>query len=127
MSRVKEFVPADYRYHRELEWYKGTITGIEDKDFGFGDTVVFNIVLEDDGDDDDGNPRIVKAMASDKLTANSKLTRWVKGIFGEDAVGPGKVVDLDFAVNEAVEVMFEFSENKSGDPDEKITQIRAAR
>lgn len=127
MSRVREFVPADYRYHNELEWYPGEIVGVDDTDFGFGPTVVFDIVLDDDGEDDDGNPRIVKAMASDKLTANSKLTKWVKGIFGEEAVGPGQVVDLDLAMSERVEVMFEHGENTKGDPDEKITQIRKAR
>lgn len=127
MGKVREFIPADYRYHNELEWYKGTINSVDDEEFGFGPTVVFNIVLDGDGEDDDGNPRIVKAMASDKLTANSKLTRWVKGIFGEDAVGPGMVVDLDLALDEDIEVMFEFGENKSGDPDEKITQIRRAK
>lgn len=127
MSRVREFVPADYRYHNELEWYPGTIVDVTDTDFGYGPTVVFDIVLDSDGEDDDGNPRIVKAMASDKLTANSKLTRWARGIFGEDAVGPGVPVDLDLATQERVEVMFEYGENKSGDPDEKITQIRKAR
>lgn len=127
MGRVREFTPANYRYHKELEWYKGTIVDVTDKDFGFGPTVVFDIQLDGDGEDDEGNPRIVKAMASDKLTANSKLTRWAKGIFGEDAVGPGKVVDLDLATQERIEVMFEYGENASGDPDEKITQIRRAR
>lgn len=127
MSRVREFTPANYRYHNELEWYRGTIVDVTDKDFGFGPTVIFDIVLDADGLDDEGNPRIVKAMASDKLTPNSKLTRWARGIFGDDAVAPGQVVDLDLAVQETIEVMFEFGENSTGDPDEKITQIRKAR
>jgi hypothetical protein len=127
MSRVREFQEANYRYHNELEWYPGTIVDVLDEDFGYGPTVVFDIQLDGDGEDDEGNPRITKAMASDKLTPNSKLTRWVRGIFGEDAVGPGQVVDLDLATAERVEVMFEYGENKSGDPDEKIVQIRKAR
>lgn len=125
MSRVREFVEANYRYHQELEWYTGTIVDVEDDDFGFGPTVIFNIELDDE-EDQDGNPRITKAMASDKLTPNAKLTRWVKGIFGEDILDQG-VVDLDLAVDERVQVMFEYGENSNGDPDEKIVQIRKAR
>lgn len=127
MGRVREFVEANYRYHNELEWYPGTIVNVTDEDFGYGPTVVFHIVLDDDELDEEGNPRIQKAMASDSLTPNSKLTRWARGIFGEDAVGPGQAVDLDLAVQERVEVMFEYGENKKGDPDEKIVQIRKPR
>lgn len=124
MSRVREFQEADYRYHQELEWYPGIIVDVQDEDFGFGPTVVFVIELDDDPVDDDGNKRQVKAMASDKLTPNSKLTRWVKGIFGDDVLQQG-VIDLDLATDERVRVMFEYGENSKGDPDEKITTIKA--
>lgn len=125
MSRMREFVEADYRYHEELTWYPGTIVDVQDDDFGYGPTVVF--VIELDGEiDDEGNPREQKAMATDKLTPNAKLTRWVKGIFGEDVMAQG-AVDLDLATSERVEVMFEYGENSNGDPNEKITQIRALR
>ena len=126
MSRVRQLVDADYRYHEELTWYPGAIVDVEDADFGFGPTVVFVIELDDDGVDDDGNPRQVRAMASDKLTPNAKLTRWVKGIFGPEMLETG-TVDLDLAVGERVQVMFEYGENNNGDPNEKITQIKAAK
>lgn len=124
MSRMRTFTEADYRYHDELTWYPGTIVNVEDEDFGFGPTVVFVIELDDDPVDDEGNPRQVKAMASDKLTPNSKLTRWVKGIFGQQVVEQGGV-DLDLATGERIQVMFEYGENSNGDPSEKITQIKA--
>lgn len=124
MGRVREFTEADYRYHDELTWYPGTIVNVEDADFGFGPTVVFVIELDDDPLTDEGDKRQVKAMASDKLTPRSKLTRWVKGIFGEEVLEEG-VVDLDLATAERIQVMFEHSENSNGDPDEKITQIKA--
>lgn len=124
MSRVREFVDADYRFHDELTWYPGAIIRVEDDDFGFGPTVVFVIELDDDTPDDEGNAREVKAMASDKLTPNAKLTRWVKGIFGPDIMDQG-VVDLDLAVGRRIQVMFEYGENKDGNPSEKITQIKA--
>lgn len=123
MSRMREFVEADYRYHEELRWYPGTIVDVQDDDFGYGPTVIFVIELDEDEPDDQGNPRQQKAMASDKLTPNAKLTRWVKGIFGEDIInGP---IDLDLATAMRVEVMFEYGENTNGDPSEKITQIRS--
>lgn len=125
MSRVREFTEANYRYHNELEWYPGVIVDVQDEDFGFGPTVVFVIELDDDPTDDDGNKRQVKAMASDKLTPNAKLTRWVKGIFGEEVLEQG-VIDLDLATQERVKVMFGYGENSKGDPDEKITEIRKA-
>lgn len=127
MGKVREFQEANYRYHNELEWYPGIIVDVLDKDFGNGPTVVFVIELDGDGTDDEGNPRQTWAMASDTLTPKSKLTRFAKGIFGEDAVGPGQVIDLDLAVQERVEVMFEYGENSAGIPDEKITQIRKPR
>lgn len=126
MSRVREFVEADYRYHDELTWYPGTIVNVEDDDFGYGPTVVFVIELDDDPLDDELNRRQIKAMASDKLTPNSKLTKWVKGIFGSEVLEQG-AIDLDLATNTRVEVMFEHGENSEGSPNEKITQIKASR
>lgn len=126
MGRVRELVPADYRYHEELTWYPGKIVDVQDEDFGFGPTVVFVIELDDAPKDDDGNPRLEKAMASDKLTPKAKLTKWVKGIFGDDIFETQGFVDLDLAAGERVEVMFEHGE-KDGTPNEKITQIRAER
>lgn len=125
MGKLVTFTEADYRFHNELEWYPGECVNVSIEDYGFGDTVVFHIQLDDDGVDDEGNPRTQRAMASHSYTLRSKLTKFCKGIFGEENVGPGKSVDLDLAIGERVEVLFEYGENAQGVPNEKITQIRA--
>jgi hypothetical protein len=127
MGRVREFTEANYRYHSELEWYPGVVVDIQDDDFGYGPTVILVIELDDDPLDDNGNKRQLKAMASDSLTPNSKLTKWVKGILGDEAVGPGQAVDLDLLTAERIEVMFEYGQNSKKEPDEKVTQIRAEK
>jgi len=115
MTRIRTFEPANYRQHDELTWYPGTIAAIEDEDYGHGPAL--RLVIELDGEDRD-----VYAIATDKLTPKSKLTRWAKGIFGENALDDD--IDIDEAIGMRIEAMFEYGENTSGEPDEKVKALR---
>lgn len=129
MGRVRELKDEEvnYRFHEELSWYPGVIVDVQDRDFGYGDSVVFVIELDDAPTGDDGNPRREWAIASDNMTSQSKLTRWTKGIFGDDVFQTQGFVDLDLAVDERVEVMYEYGQKEDGTLNERIVQIRAAR
>lgn len=115
---MREYEPANYRFHKEHQWYSGTITAIEDDEFSHGPVVKFIIDLDDDDD------REVHAIATDRLTPKSKLTGWTKGLFGENAVGEGKQVDLDDAIDMRVEVMFTYGQNTAGEPNESVSLMR---
>ena len=90
---------------------------IEDEDYGHGPALRF--VIQFDEEDRD-----TYAIATDKLTPKSKLTRWVKGLFGENALDDE--IDIDSAIGMRVEAMFEYGENANGEPDEKVKALKAA-
>lgn len=117
MTRMRTYEPADYRQHDELVWYPGQIVAIEDEDYGHGPALRF--VIQFDEEDRD-----TYAIATDKLTPKSKLTRWVKGLFGENALDDE--IDIDSAIGMRVEAMFEYGENANGEPDEKVKALKAA-
>ncbi len=117
MTRMRTYEPADYRQHEELVWYPGKIVAIEDEDYGHGPALRF--VIQFDEEDRD-----TYAIATDKLTPKSKLTRWVKGLFGENALN--EEIDIDSAIGMRVEAMFEYGENANGEPDEKVKALKAA-
>ena len=121
MARIRTYEPADWRYHEEHTWYQGTVNSLEDDEFTHGPVVKFILDLDEDEDDRD-----VHAIATDRLTPKSKLTEWTKGLFGEDAIGEGSVIDLDNAVGMRVEVMFAHGTNSAGEPNETVTHLRRA-
>ena len=121
MVRIREYEPADWRFHDEHTWYQASVAGIEDDEFSHGPVVKFILNLDEDDEDRD-----VHAIATDRLTPKSKLTQWTKGLFGEDAISEGKTVDLDDAAGMRVEVMFKHGTNSAGEPNETVTLLRRA-
>ena len=121
MARIREYEPADWRFHDEHTWYSGTVTEIEDDEFSHGAVVKFILNLDEDEGDRD-----VHAIATDRMTPKSKLTGWTRGLFGEKAIGEGTPVDLDEAIGMRVEVMFSHGTNSAGEPNETVTHLRRA-
>lgn len=69
---------------------------LENASFGNGDIIRFTLETEDKYDPE-GNPAQMDAIANDKLTPKSKLTRWLEA-FGVKAE-VGKTIDIEDCVD----------------------------
>ena len=119
---------ASFDLHEELEWYPGVVVSVTETDGQYGRQYELDI---DMGDlDTEGNPRYQKAWCNAKVTPGTKLGRWLAGVYGKDAIQPGRQVNVKDLEGKAVDVMFErYQGEYQGAPveRERVKELRAHR
>lgn len=114
---------TSYTEREENEWYAGVVTGIQDAgDYGYGPTLRVIISLDDDDEEHD-----TWAMCSAKLSPQSKLYQWVKGVDAELIPAPGGTVDLERLVGRRVQAMFGAYQAKDGSMKQRVEKLRAEK